>query len=383
MTYDVVFYTPWIGPLFVADPAVTPTGGAETQIFLLARGLAASGLRVAVVAFSLEGASLPAQVDGVDVIVRPPYRSKRRFVGKIAEAIGIWSALSGIRARSVVARAAGPHVGVVAVCARLMRRRFIYSSANVSDFDFAILAPKRRDRVLFGLGVRLADAVVVQTDEQLRMCRERFGRSAHVVRSIAEPAPEAAAQGEAFLWIGRMVWYKRPTEFLELARRVPEAQFWLLGVPVPFAPGGDELVHAVHAEAAALPNVEVLEPRPRPDVVELIGRAVAIVNTADFEGLPNILLEGWSRGVPALVLTHDPDCIVAQHRLGAFAEGSHAKLAEAAGELWETRGRDPDMVRRCREYVRRVHSPDAVAASWHGLLEGVSVNPARGVMDVV
>jgi len=380
--YDVAFYVPWIGPLLTYRDTA-PAGGAETQIFLVAHALARAGLRVCLIAFELEGIELPTSRDGLDVVMRPPYQSKRGgLFGKLRETLAIWRAVLAADAAVVVTRAAGPHVGIVAVAARTSGRRFVYSSANVSDFDFAILAPNRRDRALFALGVRLADEVVVQTSEQVELCRERFGRPARLIRSVAEPAEPRPAEPEAFLWIGRLVWYKRPLEFLELARRVPEARFWLVGVPVPFAPGGPELVASVEQAASELPNVELLPPRPRPQVLELIERAVAVVNTADFEGLPNILLEGWSRGVPALVLTHDPDGIVAAEGLGHFAHGEREAMALAAQELWSSRHDQEELAQRCRRYVREQHAPEAVAQQWRRLLLRDPTVPMQAVAEV-
>jgi glycosyltransferase involved in cell wall biosynthesis len=362
-SYDVAFYVPWIGPLLVAD-ASAPTGGAETQIFLLAKALAEAGVRVSVISFALEGAVMPPVVDGVDVIVRPRYKAGRGLLGRLRETAAIIRAVRAVDATTFVTRAAGPHVGLVGVAAKVLRRRFVYSSANVSDFNFAVLAAKRRDRALFALGVRLADEIVVQTDEQAAMCRERFGRSPRVIRSIAETADMRTAAPEAFLWIGRMVWYKRPLELIELARRVPEARFWLVAVPVPFAPGGPQLFADVEAAAQLLPNLEILEPRPRPQLLELMKRAVAIVNTADFEGLPNILLEGWSRGVPALVLTHDPDRLVEAERLGQFAAGDRDAFAAAARQLWSARADQSELAHRCRTYAQTHHGAAAVARAW-------------------
>ena len=362
--YDVAFYSPWIGPLLVADRDVAPTGGAETQIFLVARTLAANGFRVCVIAFSLDGVALPARVAGIDVVARPPYSARRRWLGKLVEAGHIWRALRSVDAEVFVTRAAGPHVGLVGLFARIARRRFVYSSANVSDFDFAVLAPKRRDRALLRLGVRLANVVVVQSDEQVSLCEARFGRTPRRIRSICEPARQRTGTPEAFLWIGRMVWYKRPEAFLELARAVPDARFWLVGVPVPWTPGGAQLVADVERDAQALPNLELLSPRPRTELMHLIDRAVAVVNTADFEGVPNILLEGWARGVPALVLTHDPDHVVERERLGAFARGDPGALAEAARGMWAGRDDQQQVAARCRRYVAENHAAGAVAAQW-------------------
>ena len=188
------------------------------------------------------------------------------------------------------------------------------------------------------------------------------------------------AAPEAFLWIGRMVWYKRPLELIELARRVPEARFWLVAVPVPFAPGGPQLVADVEAAAQLLPNLEILEPRARPQLLELMERAVAIVNTADFEGLPNILLEGWSRGVPALVLTHDPDGLVDAERLGQFAAGDRDAFAAAARQLWSARADQSELARRCRTFAQAHHGAAAVARAWADVIGQAGERDGAGAL---
>ena len=115
--YDVAFYVPWIGAL-LAEGDIAPTGGAETQVFLLARALARHGARVRLLAFELPDANLPRNVDGVDVGVRPMYRAHRKF-GKLREVAAIARAVLRANARVVVTRAAGPHVGLAGVFAKL------------------------------------------------------------------------------------------------------------------------------------------------------------------------------------------------------------------------------------------------------------------------
>jgi glycosyltransferase involved in cell wall biosynthesis len=364
--FDVAFYLPRIAPLLAGAPSV---GGAETQISLLAPALARQGLRVCLIVFDTPGASLPSSLGEAAVRLRPPYRIHERF-GRLRELAAVRRALADTGARVVVTRTAGPDVGVVAVFAKLGRRRFVYSSANVRDFDLRLTDPKRRNQLLFRLGIRLADEIIVQTREQVALCSERYGRASRMIRSIAEPAPETSADPEAFLWVGRIVPYKRPLEFIELARSLPEARFWMVVMPSGWGHSERSPLRAtLEARAREVPNLEIMSARPREQLLRLVERAVAIVNTADHEGMPNVFLEGWARGVPSLALMLDPDGAIERHRIGAFAAGSVERLQELARELWHRRGDRADLSARCRRYIDEHHAPDAVASQWREALE--------------
>jgi glycosyltransferase involved in cell wall biosynthesis len=103
--------------------------------------------------------------------------------------------------------------------------------------------------------------------------------------------------------------------------------------------------------------------------------AVAIVNTADYEGLPNIFLEGWARGVPAIALSHDPDGLITQHGLGCFGAGSLERFAEQAAELWAKRDELGEMGDRCVRYVEENHAEEAVAEKWMSVIRGEDARP--------
>jgi glycosyltransferase involved in cell wall biosynthesis len=358
--YDVLFPIPWAGPLLEGSNA---TGGAETQIVTLARGLAARGLKVGILVIG-ERSRLPPEIDGVDVIAqrRPPNR--RGIAGLVHDADTLW-ALLRTPARVIVQRNASRAVAIAALAGRLRGARFIYSSASVLDFDL-----RRVDRPwnvrLYERAVKAADEVVVQTDEQADLCRRRFGRDPVVIRSIAERAEPRQIPGEAFLWVARTAPYKRLDVYLGLAAAVPEARFLVIATPVP----GEDAALRSRLERAGreLPNLEVLEPRPRAELGPHIERAVAMVNTSDYEGMPNVLLEGWTRGVPALAFSHDPDGIVAEHGLGAFAAGSHERLVEHARSLWASRSDQRELSERCIAYVHRHHDLEAVCAAWSAVI---------------
>jgi glycosyltransferase involved in cell wall biosynthesis len=189
-----------------------------------------------------------------------------------------------------------------------------------------------------------------------------------LIRSIAEPAPQREGDPEAFLWIGRVIQSKRPEAFVELARSLPEAMFWMVAVPASDRADHVELMTDLERSAAAVPNLGLLRPRPREELLHLVNRAVAMVSTSDFEGMPNTFLEGWARGVPALALAHDPDGVIERHRLGSFADGSPDRLVTLASSLWNERRNQAVLSETCRQYILDYHSPEAVSARWLDVL---------------
>ncbi len=350
---------------------------------LLAQALAETGCHVAVVAYETEN-RLPERVGGVDVITRPRYQAGgRRAIGKLSEAMAIWRALWGVDCDVVVKRAAGIEVGLVALLSRLRRRRFVYSSANVVDFEVGSLLTSRRDAALFKLGIRLSNTIVVQTQEQVDLCRRSFNREPVLIKSIAEIGPSETDEMRApsgrsgcdsqaqptFLWVGRLVDYKRPELFIELARRVPDAHFKLIGATVAGHSPSFDLLTALQEQAQDLDNLEILDSMPRSEVQAHIKNAVATVNTAEYEGLSNVALESWVCGVPTLALFHDPDGIIERLGLGAFANGSVERLAEMAVRFVMR----PEERDRCgeaaRAYVRVEHAGAAVALRWRQVLD--------------
>jgi glycosyltransferase involved in cell wall biosynthesis len=342
-------------------------------MLLLAKGLAASGHRVAVMVDE-DLDALPPEVEGVAVIPLSPH-SRRPLLARAGWLASFARAMWHVDAETLVQRGAGVETLLVALAAKLRGRRFAYSSANVIDFDFGRLEPSRLNVALYHLGVRLADVVVVQTDEQAALCRQRFGRNAHVIRSIVEPHAPRRRRPEAFLWIGRVVSYKQPLAYVDLARAIPDARFRMVAVPQ--APGADDpLTAEVRRAATELPNLELLAPRPRAELAPLIEEAVAVVNTADYEGMPNVFLEGWTRGVPALALTHDPDGVIERERIGAFAGGDRSRFAQLARDLWHARDDGDATAARCVAYAAREHAAGAVVDQWRLALGLTERRPA-------
>jgi glycosyltransferase involved in cell wall biosynthesis len=371
---EVAIYAPSAACLYERRPEVT--GGAERQTTLLAAGLVRAGLGVAHIVLPV---SEPKPLDGSLTLVQRRLLTTRR--GPVVRSVQlgrVWSALAEADADVYVFRSGIPALGIAALFCRLRGRRLIFSASSNLDLTFDFYAGRRPELELYKLGVRSAGAVVVQTRQQADLARRAFPRLSRVaeVPSFAEPAELSTARPEAFLWVGRLDEIKRPLRYVELAEAVPHAHFWMLVRQIDpersgGVPGGrrDHVLEGeVYDRAARLPNLELLEQRPHPETMELVARSVAVVNTGPVEGMPNLFLEGWARGVPALTYQFDPDGRIARHGLGVAAEGSRERFHEGARRLWHERDDRHELSRRVRAHVESTHGLDAVTDQWVELI---------------
>ena len=336
---------------------------------LLASELARRGFRVGLVVYPI-----PARGTGLDpritLVERKEHAGSTGPVRTLLEAVRVMRALRGADGRVVVVRSGAPVVGLIGLYCRLWRRRLVFSSANNLDF---LERWSRRART-YAFGVRSADAVVVQSEEQEALARRRFPHVRRLVRipSFAvEPRPVEPGPPGAFYWVGRLVDYKRPHLYAELAATIPEAPFVLIPLRRPDDAAGQAALEQLGSVAVGVSNLELRDSVPHAALVEELASAVALVNTSSFEGMPNTFLEAWSQGVPVLTLSFDPDGVIRKRGLGVAADGSWERFVEGARQLWEGRFEREELAQRTRGYVRETHSVESVGARWQALLETV------------
>lgn len=360
--HEVAIYMPYASGFY--DGARRRTGGAERQTVLLARSLVAQGMRVAHIVYPMrEPSTLPGEPT---FVVRRPERYKA--LGRAVDPPRIWRAMAEADADVYVFRGASGVLGPGAVFCAARGRALIFSGANNSDFRVPPMGMEGVRAAMYLRGVRTASAIVVQSHDQVGLAHGMFPRArVEEIPSFVEAGPEATAEGRSFLWAGRLVDYKRPLDFLELARALPEARFVMVGV-WSIGETVDGYVEDLQRRAAALGNVEVLSAVPHAQLMAMVEHAVAIVNTSQTEGMPNVWLEGWARGVPALSLEFDPDGRVARNRLGIAAGGDWEAFVAGARELWARRADRGGYGEGVRRYVTDVHGSVAVGQAWARLL---------------
>ena len=363
---DVAIYAPRSTGMYERSPF--RVGGAERQMALLARELAEQGKQVAHIVFPPDEPTVPA--DGrLTLVPRDPYAGAGGIQSRLREARSIWRSLAAADSQIYVLRGGSPAVGVAATYCRLKRRHLLFSSANDSDFTLETMSGRRHRSAIYRAGLESASAIVVQSHQQEDLARRVLRRVRRLERipSFAQDVvlPSSAPAPEAFLWIGRLIDYKQPLRYLDLAREMPETRFWMLGI------ANESLAYAaqLRKQAATIPNLVLLDQRPHSETMDLVQRSIAVVSTSRLEGMPNVFLEAWSRGVPVLSLSFDPDGLLRDQGLGISAEGNWQRFVAAAGELATGRADRSGMADRARTYVHRTHGLQAVGERWIALVD--------------
>lgn len=367
MRHDVAIYSPFAAGYYDRD--ARQGGGAEIQMTMLARELAAHGVRTAHIVLPVANPVELAK-PAPTVITRSAYHPGGGL-DRVREAGALWRALHRADAAVYVLRGSAIFVGLVAEFCRLHRRGFVFSAAN--DFDLLPETPggSSRKHAVYLYGLRRADAVVVQSAKQLDMARELLGpdKRIELIPSFTEPAEPRSSDAECerrFLWVSRVNPFKQPLEFLRLAAELPEAKFTMVATE-----GVDtdpDLLAEIKRRAGELSNVALTGALRREDVLARAARAAAVVSTSVWEGMPNVFLEAWARHVPVLTLTFDPDGLVAERHLGIAADGDWDDFVAGARRLWEEPETAAALGANGARYVEERHSPAAVCARWRELL---------------
>jgi glycosyltransferase involved in cell wall biosynthesis len=359
----VCFVAPYAWPVLSRDPGIQVIGGAEVQQCILARLLARAGYRVSMITFDY-GQPAVTTVDGVTVHKSFRERSGIPVLRFLHPRLStMWRVMRQVDADVYYQRSSAMWTAVIAEFCRRRGKRSIYAGASDRDFDLGqeqiALA---RDRWLYRRGLRRVDRIIVQNPYQLESCRRNHGRDAVLIPSCYEPPADARpGQDECVLWVGTIHAYKRPEWLLEIAARLPHRRFVMVGGPSAGARYRPGYLESIRSRAAQLPNVHFTGFLPLAEVERWFDRARVLVSTSVYEGMPNVFLQAWARGVPT-VATVDVGAPV--NTVFADAEQGAARIERllADGALWARASADS------LDYFRRNHSPDEVLARYARLL---------------
>jgi glycosyltransferase involved in cell wall biosynthesis len=356
-------------PILVDDRRVALSGGAETQQVIVARALVRVGVRVSMVSFDF-GQSEHTVVDGIVV-----HRAQKPEAGVPGlrffhpRLTSMWKAMRAADADVYYQRSAGALTGIVVTFARMYGRKSVVCAANNRDFAFGgqPYVRSRRDRWLHRSGVRRADVVVAQNEQQRSLLQQNFARDGLVIPNCYErPGPALGTRrGPLVIWVGTIAPIKRPDMFARIAAALPQYRFRMIGGPRNSA-AGRQYFQQVKQRAELARNLEILGHVAYSDIDRHFDEATVLVNTSESEGFPNTFLQAWSRGVPTVSLV-DAGCREGSKAIGRVAASEseaviHVRELLSSSEAWQAEAE------HCRNHFEVHHRLSVVVADYVDLL---------------
>ncbi|MEI8293276.1 MAG: glycosyltransferase [bacterium] len=325
------------------------SGGAELQVALLARELAARGLDVVIVGGDT-GQRDGAVLDGVKIRAGGQFHSGNpaamlaaipRILSVIREERPDWVFLLGWTAWMAF---------IVA-----MRGVLGYRAGFICGLDSELTGDFRRENPLrgglFEWGVAHCDLRYAMTEHQQALFAKR-GWSCWMYRNLILPRAfeDAGAKEVDFLWVSRCQPVKRPHLFLDLVEALPGSSFEMV---CPRENVG--LWVGVAKRAQTLPNLRFIEKVPYHEIQSHYDAARVFVNTSEWEGWPNSFIQAGLGRTALLSLAVNPDGIFERFRLGRFAAGDFEQLKADARSMMSDPAALDIMQVGCARFVAEMH----------------------------
>jgi glycosyltransferase involved in cell wall biosynthesis len=300
--------------------------------------------------------------NGPYAIAPIPAGEKTQKYGLFLDAPSLLRCLSVIAPDVIVQHMGCAYTGVAAWYCKMQGRPLIWYLA--SDIDVRRVKrplslnsiPERIDDLLLRYGRKNASVIVAQTHSQARELKMNYGRDAHFIVPNFHPLSSEKHLKPAdlkVLWVGNLKRLKRPELFLKLANAfssVPNVKFYLIGRREP-----SSWCEGVLDEVARTPNASYLGELSLEEVNEQLAGAHVLVNTSDYEGVPNTFIQAWMREAPVLSLNVDPDGVIAGHGLGLHARNME-RMRDWLTDMASNRGALASIGQKARQFAERHYS---------------------------
>lgn len=287
-------------------------GGAEFQQILLAKELCKKGYDVFFIVGDF-GQHKIEKNEGIKVYKAFNPNRANRGLNFFRNMYSLYHSMRENSADTYNFRSDSFYVGPIAFFCKLLKKRFVFSAGIDTNASLSILKTLKWPMPHFyRWGLKVADAIVAQTERQRKQFFSNFGVNSVLIRNcISIENKLQKNRPRYFLWVGTIIARKRPDLCLRIASHFPKEEFWIIG-----GPGGDGIYEETKKEALELPNVKFIGFVPQKEIYKYFEEAKALICTSESEGFPNTFLQAWSHEVPVISLKIDPDECICTYKLG-------------------------------------------------------------------
>lgn len=316
----ILIWTKWIDDIYLGKKPPDGIGGAEVQLAYWAKALAEFGCEVYTFGWRLSVAG--KKLFGVNFLFVPWVRGMSFLLNGI-RVIHFWK----IKPDVVMVRSFR-ELGEVMKLTANTGTRVVYmfaSDKNVEPKPDGI--NQHWQKIL-----KEVDIILAQNEFQLSKAKETMGlENVTLQANVFNPAFFSISDSDErkidFIWVGNLKAIKRPEWFLQLARSMPECSFVMLGA----IQQGKYKDSAFQHELKKVRNLDYKGYVSLNESVKCMSESRFLVNTSEFEGMPNTFLQADALGC-GILATVNPNKHLDERSNSAFVT-SLDELLEKAVEL--------------------------------------------------
>jgi len=360
----VCFISPSAFPLL--DPSIRGgwSGGAEAQFITIGRALSAAGLDVHFVVGDF-GQPVQVKLGGLTI-----HRAAFRYMGGsnkylLPDWFRFMRILRRTRADCHFIKVPRHLLILLGMHCKLHGGNLVFVGQKDSDLDEAIIRSQegKLGWYLYRKGVRIANAVIAQTEVQQAGFQSLFGKESVIVRNVLTlEDDDDISKSNYVLWVGNSSDDKQGYLVPELARSLPDVKFRMI---MALSQGSDDSF--IKEQSKELSNLDYIGSVPFGEIAEHYKRARLFISTSKCEGFPNTFLQSWQYRTPVVSLMIDPDGVIKKHNLGRLS-GDFETMVRDIRELYEDSALCSELGSNAHQYAYQNHSLESAVQGYMHLL---------------
>lgn len=292
--------------------------------------------------------------DACETWLESVIRRKNKWMSRIAFAMRFILHRPDI----IMVRTASSGVGKLRFWTRLIGAKLVYMIAHEIDVsgEYERLQPKAAH--WYRYGIKYADLIIAQHDEQCALLRQTYGRDAIVMRSVYDVEPVNKDSEGFILWVGRCEDWKRPEWFIDCAKAFPDESFVMIA---PSALGKESYQREIKNQCDILSNVTYIDYVPFHEINEYFRKAKVFLITSKYEGFPNTIIQAAKNKTPIGSFGVNPNDIMTKFDIGFYVEHDLEEGIRALRQLLK----DKNVIQRKGEaayaYAKEYHDIEPIA----------------------
>ena len=234
------------------------------------------------------------------------------------------------------------------------RKKFVYWVASNYDVDPTIETVEYNRSSWFIWGMKQADMVLVQMENQLEKLKKNYGKDGVIVRNSFPEMETETNKKKQILWVGRFIPLKRPEYLMEIAKAIPNCDFIMIA---PVGRGiSKQHYDKFKDEIPSISNLKHIKGLPMKEMESYYRESKLVINTSTYEGFPNTFLQAMISGTSIGSLDFDPDQIISKRNLGIAPTNDLNKFIEKIKDFLGSEELQNQQKQNCLEYANQFHN---------------------------